>query len=400
MKFLRAFILTILGISIVVQSGWSAFTANTGSPDNIDNDLSIDGSLVTLDADSTTGGVTLQLDEVTLNSIARPQLTFIGNATSPGLFLWGYDDGAGGVTVQMELDVDSQLTVAGDLDVNGDVFNFGQLASPYEHLPIVELSVVDGGASEFKNKAIRHINTWSWEKGSPVGDKITMRLLGTPAGTKLSIFDSSDAGSNQEMIVLDADVLDPKITVGGEEVLTTVSGNAPYLSSDLVIAAGSGQDSVAINTYSSWASGDESLALGFQTKATNLGTVALGVQSEATGLRAVALGANNISSGYSSSALGKYTEASGHYSTTAGFYTEAQGYGQFVIGEYNIGSGNSNPRVNSDSVFVIGNGTSVARSNAFTVDWDGNTWMAGELEAGTVRTTQAAGDISMGSFTN
>ena len=76
-----------------------------------------------------------------------------------------------------------------------------------------------------------------------------------------------------------------------------------------------------------------------------------------------------------SHAEGGSTTASGIYSHAEGFYTKASGHYSHVQGKYNI----------DDSVgkyaSIVGNGTSdTARSNAHTLDWEGNAWYAGTVE--------------------
>ena len=71
-----------------------------------------------------------------------------------------------------------------------------------------------------------------------------------------------------------------------------------------------------------------------------------------------AAGAACLSGGYGS-------QASGYYNLSFGEYTEASGTAQTVLGRYNVTS--------SSLAFIIGNGTGYSeRSNALTVDWDGN----------------------------
>lgn len=71
---------------------------------------------------------------------------------------------------------------------------------------------------------------------------------------------------------------------------------------------------------------------------------------------------------------GDSTTASGKASHVEGYKTIASGDFQHVQGQYNI-EDNENKYAH-----IIGNGTSDSeRSNAFTVDWDGNGWFAGNL---------------------
>ena len=76
-----------------------------------------------------------------------------------------------------------------------------------------------------------------------------------------------------------------------------------------------------------------------------------------------------------SHAEGSDTTASGWYSHAEGYYTKASGRYSHVQGKYNIDD------LNEKYAHIVGNGTSdTARSNAHTLDWEGNAWFAGTVE--------------------
>lgn len=142
--------------------------------------------------------------------------------------------------------------------------------------------------------------------------------------------------------------------------------------------------SEGINTE---ASGTYSHSEGYNTTANmscahaeGSGTIASGVASHAEGKLATASGDyshaegdNSIASGASSHAEGMNTVASGSQSHAGGDHTIAQGMDQTVIGMYNIPMGSSHQLDIGDPLFIIGNGFDDSnRSNAFTVDWNGN----------------------------
>lgn len=83
----------------------------------------------------------------------------------------------------------------------------------------------------------------------------------------------------------------------------------------------------------------------------------------------ISLGSLNIASGECSYAEGNSVEASGNYAHAQNLGTRAGVDAQTVIGKYNIAEDNSSEIKHA---FIIGNGTSNTRSNALTVDWDGN----------------------------
>ena len=94
-------------------------------------------------------------------------------------------------------------------------------------------------------------------------------------------------------------------------------------------------------------------------------------------------GANNTASGMQAHAEGLGTSCSGNQSHAGGYGTIAQRASQMVIGEYNIadtGGLTPSPLSKGTYVFIIGNGSNSARSNALTVDWNGNVIASGTLK--------------------
>ena len=118
------------------------------------------------------------------------------------------------------------------------------------------------------------------------------------------------------------------------------------------------------------------------------GYIRTGQKSGSTiGISATAEGANNISSGYASHAEGFSTTALGHVSHAEGWGTTASGRASHVFGEYNEEDVNNITRHSGNGygnyVEIVGNGSADdARSNARTLDWDGNERLAGKLTVG------------------
>lgn len=111
--------------------------------------------------------------------------------------------------------------------------------------------------------------------------------------------------------------------------------------------------------YFSQAKGDHSHAEGRETIALEICSHAEGFSSQANGQVSHAEGSNTIASGYISHAGGEHTIAQRLAQTVIGRYNspDTQGLNQNSYGKY---------------AFIIGNGESNSnRSNAFTVDWDG-----------------------------
>lgn len=103
-------------------------------------------------------------------------------------------------------------------------------------------------------------------------------------------------------------------------------------------------------------------------------SVAIGKTVEASGGCSYAEGKNTTASGWGSHAEGEETKAYGKSSHAEGSFTTASSNYQHVQGKYNI-EDKSNKYAH-----IVGNGKSgMERSNAHTLDWDGNGWYAGKL---------------------
>ena len=101
---------------------------------------------------------------------------------------------------------------------------------------------------------------------------------------------------------------------------------------------------------------------------------ATGYKTKATGLYATTSGVSTTASGSASIAEGNATTASGNNSHAEGLGTTAQGQNQHVEGKYNIAD------TANKYAHIVGNGaSSSAKSNAHTLDWNGNGWYAGKL---------------------
>ncbi len=168
-----------------------------------------------------------------------------------------------------------------------------------------------------------------------------------------------------------------------------------------------GQMSIAMG-LNARASGDRSIAMGELTMASSYWSTAMGYSTKASNFASTAMGLSTIASGRASTAMGEATTASGDYSTAIGYRATASGtsstaigYGgvvagqttasghastaigyatasssmaEIALGSYNTSvSGNPTLWVDTDRLFVIGNGTADnARSNAMVVLKNGN----------------------------
>ena len=130
------------------------------------------------------------------------------------------------------------------------------------------------------------------------------------------------------------------------------------------------------------ASGENSHAEGEGTRASGYASHAEGSDTIASDDYSHAEGGSTTASGYASHAEGYRTEAIGSYSHAEGWVTKATRRSQHVFGEYNISETIQNPNTKGTYVEIVGNGDDITRSNARTLDWSGNEWLAGKLTVG------------------
>ena len=108
-----------------------------------------------------------------------------------------------------------------------------------------------------------------------------------------------------------------------------------------------------------------------------------GCKNIASGDYSHAEGRSNIASGNNSHAEGRSNIASSNNSHVEGAHNEATGFATHVQGRYNIVQSVTGPNSYGKYCHIVGNGTSnTARSNAHTLDWDGNAWFAGDVYTG------------------
>ena len=144
-------------------------------------------------------------------------------------------------------------------------------------------------------------------------------------------------------------------------------------------------------------SGKYSLALGESNTASGMRAITIGISNTASGTNAQASGNGSTASATGAIASGYQTTASSDYSYSEGNKTKAQGYyshamgtntvalqNQLAIGSYNdttVATQNSLGGSDTGTAFVVGNGTSSAKSNAFRVQCDGVTYAKGAYNA-------------------
>lgn len=168
-----------------------------------------------------------------------------------------------------------------------------------------------------------------------------------------------------------------------------------FISLPASMKSGTGPNSLMVGNVAG-ASGDASYAQGMGTNASGMASHAEGFCSDARGTGAhaegqytSAWGLGSHAEGNSSKAISYGSHAEGNETTATGESSHAEGNGttashksQHVEGEYNIIDPSSNNASSRGTyAHVVGNGTSSSeRSNAHTLDWNGNAWYQGTVE--------------------
>lgn len=179
---------------------------------------------------------------------------------------------------------------------------------------------------------------------------------------------------------VDTDIDNLRLWAQGEDskILVQANEHTNDTFNSLNLKGGKGEDSV--EQTSGNASGANSTSLGHST-------VASGSASFAEGEGSLATGNYTHAEGYQTQAVGVGSHAEGGSTYAQGEYSHAEGYEVIANGDYEHAQGKYNVIQSGDGVNryadVVGNGTDANnRSNAYTLDWEGNAWFAGDIKTG------------------
>lgn len=137
----------------------------------------------------------------------------------------------------------------------------------------------------------------------------------------------------------------------------------------------------AVGTHSH-AEGANSIAIAASSHSEGNNTKAVGTVSHAEGNSSIASGIGSHAENNHTVASGSYSHAENYYTVASGEGSHAEGYGTISQSNYSHVEGKFN--ISGDYLHVAGNGTDGDnRSNAYTLDWQGNGWYAGKLTVGT-----------------
>ena len=137
-----------------------------------------------------------------------------------------------------------------------------------------------------------------------------------------------------------------------------------------------GEYSTAFGDFTD-ASGKSSFANGYSVEAS-------GNYSHAYGKFSTANAPYSVVIGESCEATANFAQAYGYFNSATGQYSHAEGCGVISAGDTQHTQGKYNIEDTDDKyAHIVGNGESDdARSNAHTLDWDGNAWYAGKILVG------------------
>lgn len=153
-----------------------------------------------------------------------------------------------------------------------------------------------------------------------------------------------------------------------------------------------GTGSLSLNRKANTTTGTNSSTIGYQNTAEGNYSCATGYQTEAIGLYSHTEGYKTTARGDRGHAEGYQTKASGANSHAEGYGTTASSTNQHVFGR------NNQSDTDNTYIEIVGNGdTSLGTlSNARTLDWSGNEYLAGNIKVNkTTLTNQASSDISV-----
>ncbi len=225
---------------------------------------------------------------------------------------------------------------------------------------------IDG--TPYKTTAIHStFNSYEWYvigNGELIGEEGGDTSL--PFGLFIDVYDENYGEST-------VDVSSMKIEIIGNQVHKIPE---IYLPTKIGIEGTGSYSEIFNNLSDNIASGDYSRAENFKTTASGYASSAQGLATIASGYGANAQGCNSEAKGAYAHAEGYYTLASGSKSHAEGEGTIARGENQHVSGSYNI--------EDTSSLVIVGNGSaSSSRSNAYTLNKNGNGYFSGNVYANT-----------------
>lgn len=133
---------------------------------------------------------------------------------------------------------------------------------------------------------------------------------------------------------------------------------------------------------------EKNIAVGQYSHAEGTFTAAVGDGSHAEGCITTASGIYSHAEGYNTKAIASSSHAEGASTKALGFESHAEGKGTIASGEVQHVQGQYNIEDTENKyAHIVGNGVYATRSNAHTLDWEGNAWYQGDIYVGSTSGT-------------
>lgn len=118
-------------------------------------------------------------------------------------------------------------------------------------------------------------------------------------------------------------------------------------------------------------------------------TIASGKESHAEGVYSTASGSTSHAEGFQTTASGPTSHSEGYHTTASGFCAHAEGYYTIAASRFQHVQGKCNIEDASNIyAHIVGNSEDDdSPSNAYTLDWSGNAWFAGDVYVGSTSGT-------------
>lgn len=255
-----------------------------------------------------------------------------------------------------------------DIEIALALANSGVAAGTYTKVTVDAKGRVTAG----KSLTSEDLPTITVENISGLSDEFAKYVALSTYNGDMQVIETNLTGINQTLVnKADKTELVKNIKDGSNTGALRSSGST----------AASGLNSIALGLNNT-ASGNSSVALGGYNEAKKVSSVALGSYNEVDGNSSVALGDGNVITGRYAIAEGLYNEVTKDYAHAEGMNNQAYGEAQHVQGKWNLAS--------EDLAHIVGNGEAGPyygdpdenRSNAHTLDWNGNAWYQGDVYVG------------------
>ena len=281
------------------------------------------------------------------------------------------------------IESDNCFAIGNGVAVSADSFSFtGELDTNFSHVEgvantaISDATHAEGSYNIVGCKAYRILES-NIEESSYTLDSVK----GLVAGDVYSLKINNNYNDNGEIVSVDASSNKVIVTNFVSDTLMEITDNASIANTFKI------NEKPFLGTidfaYNSHVEGAMNRVLADEGHAEGRKNTTIGRYGHTEGRRNIAgyaahaQNTGNIALGINSTAMGKYTQASGESSVSMGNNTIAYGDNQLVIGKYNTIDNTGK------YAYIVGNGTSpTVRSNAHTLDWNGDAEYARNLTVG------------------